>query len=375
MKMRQTLTRQRGGLLLLVVVVTGVTALTGALATRVIIQNQQATNQVYDDIAAGRPVSDERLESARLNTYNNLRVANGAANIIVSIDPSPDAGSVVSSYAGGVISNQVDQASNPDRPTRSNPLPADVPEPAPSCDSANHGLCTTYASCARAGGYWHNGACYSTPQTSCDSSHLSLCLSTADCTSAGGYWYNGSCNSSPQSICDSGNLSLCATSAECQAAGGYWYDLKCNASPSACYLDVTQCANATDCSNALGYWYNNQCHVNAQLCTAENVSECPDSSSCEQAGGYWYSNSCFSSPDQYVCNDGSTILRALVCNGVQNCPGGDDEANCGTESSCCVATNGCPSETATSCAETCCCCPYGYICDQQNPANGCVPSS
>ena len=341
MKSIKSLAEQKGALLLLVIVVTGLTALTGALATRVVIQNQEATNRVYDDLIEGRPISDERMEQARLSTLNNLRVMNGAANIIVSIDPNPDGGSVVSSYAGGVINNHVDQASNPNPATSNNLLPSDIMPPRPSCDSANHGLCSTYARCRRAEGHWHNGACYSTPQTSCDSNHLDFC----------------------------------STSSECGSAGGFWYDGKCNASPSACYVDVTQCANSTDCSNALGYWYNDQCNLDVQLCSSDDVTQCPDNDSCGQAGGYWYSNGCNAAPDQYVCRNGSVILRELVCNGTENCPGGDDEANCGTEASCCVATNGCPSETATSCGETCCCCPYGYICDQQNPANGCVPSS
>lgn len=45
---------------------------------------------------------------------------------------------------------------------------------------------------------------------------------------------------------------------------------------------------------------------------------------------------------------------------------------CGSQDTCCIATNGCPGETATTCAESCCCCPYGEMCDQSNPANGCV---
>lgn len=77
----------------------------------------------------------------------------------------------------------------------------------------------------------------------------------------------------------------------------------------------------------------------------------------------------------FACNNGSLICRSLVCNGRSECGDGSDESVCGTELSCCQATNGCPGETATSCAESCCCCPYGEVCDRDNPANGCVRAS
>jgi hypothetical protein len=375
MNAAQQWARQAGGIFLTVTVVMGLTALTGILAGSVILQNQSETNQVFDDIAAGREVSDERLERARTNSLNNLQVAKAGADVIVAIDPSPDAGGVVSAYAGGVISNHADQASNPNPATQNNPLPTDVPPPGPSCDSTSRGLCTTYAACSRAGGHWHNGACYDELQDECDAEHLHLCADSNACEGAGGYWYDNGCQNTPQATCDAEHLGLCTSSAACDGAGGHWYDDQCNASPAACYTDVTQCTNATDCANAAGFWYDGRCNAEEEGCNASNLPLCADSASCTAAGGHWYSNGCHSTPDLYTCTDGSTILRELVCNGTSNCPGGDDEANCGDESSCCIATNGCPSETATSCGETCCCCPYGYRCDQSDHANGCVPSS
>ena len=67
---------------------------------------------------------------------------------------------------------------------------------------------------------------------------------------------------------------------------------------------------------------------------------------------------------EFHCADGSCIAAAVVCNGVSDCPGGDDEdpATCFDQHNCCVATRGCPGETGSSCASTCCCCPYQEAC-------------
>jgi hypothetical protein len=77
----------------------------------------------------------------------------------------------------------------------------------------------------------------------------------------------------------------------------------------------------------------------------------------------------------FACGSGEVICADIVCNGTDDCGDGSDEAGemCGDETHCCVATQGCPSETGSSCAETCCCCPYGEVCDRENFANGCVP--
>jgi hypothetical protein len=115
-------------------------------------------------------------------------------------------------------------------------------------------------------------------------------------------------------------------------------------------------------------------------CSASNLSSCLTLSTCTTAHGYWYDSSCHTTAQcngaaTFTCSNGSTICADKVCNGTNDCRDGSDEASsiCGQESSCCVATNGCPSETASTCGATCCCCPYGQACDRNNPANGCVP--
>ena len=67
---------------------------------------------------------------------------------------------------------------------------------------------------------------------------------------------------------------------------------------------------------------------------------------------------------EFQCGDGSCIAASVVCNGISNCPGGEDEdpATCSDQHNCCVATRGCPGETGSSCAATCCCCPYQQTC-------------
>ncbi len=67
---------------------------------------------------------------------------------------------------------------------------------------------------------------------------------------------------------------------------------------------------------------------------------------------------------EFACGDGNCITAVTVCNGVADCANGADEdpATCGDTQNCCVATQGCPSETGTSCALTCCCCPLFQAC-------------
>lgn len=77
----------------------------------------------------------------------------------------------------------------------------------------------------------------------------------------------------------------------------------------------------------------------------------------------------------FACGDGDIICADIVCNGRDDCADGSDEAAdvCGDPTHCCVATQGCPAETGSSCAETCCCCPYGQVCDREDFSRGCVP--
>lgn len=81
--------------------------------------------------------------------------------------------------------------------------------------------------------------------------------------------------------------------------------------------------------------------------------------------------------DGFDCGNGTSIQPSLVCNGTSNCSNGADEeiSLCGSEVSCCIATNGCPEETGSSCGSTCCCCGAGEACDAGTPSNGCVGSA
>lgn len=76
----------------------------------------------------------------------------------------------------------------------------------------------------------------------------------------------------------------------------------------------------------------------------------------------------------FTCGDGTMIAADRVCNSAADCADGSDEsdATCSDGASCCVATQGCPSETGSSCGDGCCCCGIGEACDQGNWANGCV---
>lgn len=77
-------------------------------------------------------------------------------------------------------------------------------------------------------------------------------------------------------------------------------------------------------------------------------------------------------PNQFACGNGRNISRARVCNNTDDCGNGRDEqaSMCNSQTGCCVATNGCPSETGSSCDSTCCCCPGGQRCCP-DPSQGC----
>ena len=76
----------------------------------------------------------------------------------------------------------------------------------------------------------------------------------------------------------------------------------------------------------------------------------------------------------FTCDDGTVICTELVCNQQNNCPDESDEAStlCSDQGSCCQATQGCASETATSCGTTCCCCGLNEICNRSELSAGCV---
>lgn len=77
----------------------------------------------------------------------------------------------------------------------------------------------------------------------------------------------------------------------------------------------------------------------------------------------------------FMCADGTCIAASTACNGLMDCPSGEDEdpATCDTPQSCCVATMGCPSESGDECGEMCCCCPADQACCA-NPNDGCCPA-
>lgn len=74
----------------------------------------------------------------------------------------------------------------------------------------------------------------------------------------------------------------------------------------------------------------------------------------------------------FMCGDGSCVSASTACNGLMDCPSGEDEdpARCSVPESCCMATMGCPSESGETCGEMCCCCPSGQACCA-DPNDGC----
>lgn len=79
----------------------------------------------------------------------------------------------------------------------------------------------------------------------------------------------------------------------------------------------------------------------------------------------------------FTCSNGRVICSSKVCNSSNDCGDNSDEGSsmCGQARSCCQATNGCPGETGSSCASSCCCCPYGQVCDRVNPGRGCISAN
>jgi len=243
----------------------------------------------------------------------------------------------------------------------------------PICDSDHPELCTDEIDCIVMGGTWNDD--FNTCD-SCDSNHLNLCTDDIDCVVMGGTWNDdfNTCES-----CDSNHLNLCTDDIDCVVMGGTWDDdfNTCNSCDS---NHLNLCTDDIDCVVMGGTWDDdsNTCNAEPQ-CSTDQLNLCTSESDCNGANGYWYNNQCNSEPENicgtagtFTCDNGTQICADLACNSTDNCGDNSDEQGCGDESSCCVRTNGCPSETATSCGGTCCCCPYGQICDPSNPANGCV---
>ncbi len=75
----------------------------------------------------------------------------------------------------------------------------------------------------------------------------------------------------------------------------------------------------------------------------------------------------------FQCGDGGLTCRENLCDGNIDCANAADESGsiCTAEVLCCIASNGCPMESAGSCAPTCCCCGANQQCDQDDFLNGC----
>jgi len=125
MKPMNSLRRQRGFLFLIFIVTLAVAGTAGTLTIKAIQAQQAPIDNVVSKIESGAPISDQEMNAAISARAQQFRIAGAGGNIINAVDVAPNAGSVVSSYAGGVISNHVDRASNP-IPSSSATLPTDV---------------------------------------------------------------------------------------------------------------------------------------------------------------------------------------------------------------------------------------------------------
>jgi hypothetical protein len=119
-----------------------------------------------------------------------------------------------------------------------------------------------------------------------------------------------------------------------------------------------------------------RCSVRADACFfAERCRGAQGSAACAPDEPTTTTSSTLPSPCEFQCGDGACIPASIVCNGTPDCTGGDDEDPnvCADQGNCCIATLGCPGETGSSCATTCCCCPFAQACCP-NPADGCCAS-
>lgn len=217
MKTIQPFRKQRGFLFLVFVVTVAVAGTAGALTIKAIQAQQAPIDNVVGKIERGEPISDQEMDAAVKARNLQFQIGGAGASLINAVDVSPDKGSVIAAYGGGCIDIMVQQGSDPARPLKSTPLPADVSAP-----------------------------------------------SIPGCTSG-----------------------------------------------------------------------------------------------------------------KFTCANGKVICADKACNSSDDCGDSSDEAAalCSTPRSCCQVTNGCPGETGTSCASSCCCCPLNQVCDRTNPARGCVAAN